>query len=292
MGKMKRTVFDESARDNTHQYLQYIDRLTELAISMFDWKNLPDTVDERYLELILFEFGNCVFFEDKTLGCLALRSVNSGGFDVYGIPIYRRGIGRNGYNSPRLTTKNSVLIYNNYLHTNTFPMVETFAKRLYEIDRIIEVNARAQKTPVLVRASEKQRLTMLQVYKAYDGNEPVVFGDKDLDLNNLTVLSTEAPYVADKLYDLKTQYWHEILTYLGITSMPFQKKERMIQDEMISSQGGNMASRNSRLEARKHACDTINKMFGLNIDVEYRQDVRIFETEDLIKDKESEGENE
>lgn len=103
-----------------------------------------------------------------------------------------------------------------------------FARRLYNLDRIIDINANAQKTPVLVQASEKQRLVLLNVYKEFDGNAPVIFGDKNLDINGLKVFSTNAPYNCDKLYQLKTQVWNEALTYLGISNVNIQKKERLI----------------------------------------------------------------
>ena len=47
---------------NNRTYLQYYNRLKELAISAFDWKNLPDTVDERFLELALFNDGMAMAF--------------------------------------------------------------------------------------------------------------------------------------------------------------------------------------------------------------------------------------
>ena len=150
-----------------------------------------------------------------------------------------------------------------------------FARRLYNLDRIIDVNANAQKTPVLVRASEKQRLTMLNLYKQYDGNEPFIFGDKNLDMNSLTVLKTDAPFIADKIYQLKTQIWNEALTYLGISNITINKKERLITDEVIRAQGGTVASRYSRLETRQEAAEKINEMFGTDIKVEYREDLNI-----------------
>ena len=39
--------------------------------------------------------------------------------------------------------------------------------------------------------------------------------------------------------------------------------------------GGTIASRNSGLATRKQACDEINRMFGLNIDVEFNDDINI-----------------
>lgn len=272
MGRRKHDIFDESMVLNNLTYRQYLNRLTELAISMFEWKNLPDTVDERYLELHLFETGCMVYFQDDILGDLCLDSITNGKLSVYGDPLLRRAY--SGYNNYQklVSYKDSVIIWNNLLHTNSILDVKMFARRLYNIDRIIDVNANAQKTPVLLQGSEKQRLTLLNLYKEYDGNAPFIFGDKNLDINSLKAFSTNAPYVCDKLYQLKTQIWNEALTYLGISNINIQKKERLITDEVTRNQGGTIASRYSRLESRRKAVKKINKMFGTSIEVNYRED--------------------
>lgn len=272
MGRRKHDIFDESMMLNNLTYRQYLNRLTELAISMFEWKNLPKTVDARYLELHLFETGCMVYFKDEVIGDLCLDCIVNGRLDVYGNPLLRRAY--SGYNNYQKLLKynNSVIIWNNYLHSNSILDVEMFARRLYNIDRIIDINANAQKTPVLVIGNEKQRLTLLNLYKEYDGNAPFIFGDKNLDINALKALSTNAPYVCDKLYELKTQIWNEALTYLGISNINIQKKERLITDEVTRNQGGTIASRYSRLETRRQAVEKINEMFGTNIEVNYRED--------------------
>ena len=272
MGR-KKTNFDESLLMNNATYEQYFNRLMELSISMFEWKNLPSTCDVRYLELALFMNGSAVFFQDDVLeDYVALDVVCSGRLDVYGNPVLRRAYSRYNNYQKLLKGNNSVIIWNNFLRTNSVLDVKMFAKRLYNLDRIIDVNANAQKTPVLIKCAETQRLTMLNAYKEYDGNSPVIFGDKALNSNGLDVLSTGAPYVADKLYTLKTQIWNEALTYLGISNINVQKKERLITDEVTRNQGGTIASRYSRLESRREAVRKINDMFGLNIEVNYRED--------------------
>lgn len=271
MGRKRDTQFGESAYMNNRTYMQYYNRLTELALSMFEWKNLPKTVDQRFLEMCLFSDGMCVFFEDEVLGYLGLRCMIGGRLNVYQIPTDRKAYATNGYQK-ELDGTNSVIIFNNYLHTNSMLDVEMFSKRLYNLDRAIDVNANAQKTPVLIQCDESQRLTMKNLYKQYEGNEPFIFGSKGLDANGLKVLQTGAPYVADKLYELKTQIWNEALTYLGISNINVLKKERMITDEVTRNQGGTVASRYSRLESRRQACKQINEMFNLDIWVEYRED--------------------
>lgn len=280
----RKTNFGDSLFQNNNQYGMYLERLTELAISMFEWKNLPDTCDERFLELTLFTNGYAVFFKDEDLSrtglsdsdtgsYLALPVATNGRWNVYNIPTKRRAYASNGYNK-NLDENNSVMIYNNLLHTNSINISMTYAKRLYNLDRIVDVNANAQKTPVLILANEQQRLTMLQVYQKWDGNEPVIFGDRDLDMKLVQALRTDAPYIADKIQALKTELWNEVLTYLGISNISFQKKERMISDEVLRNQGGTIASRYSRLNARRKSADQINKMFGLNIEVDFREDYR------------------
>lgn len=278
----KRSNFDVSLSNNGLTYWQYFNRLLELSVSMFEWHNLPDSVDPRYLEITLFSEGKAVYFKDEVLGDLALRCAASGWLNVYGIPTQRRAYAANGYQK-ELNDENSVIIWNNYIHTNSFLDVLQFAKRLYTLDRIIDVNVNAQKTPVLVLANEQQRLTMLNLYMKYEGNEPYIFGDKNLDINGIKVLKTDAPYLGDQLYRLKTQYWNEALTYLGISNVNIQKKERLISDEAIRSAGGTIASRYSRLNARREAAEQINKMFGTDISVDFRDDFREADDEVMFR---------
>lgn len=281
MKKKKNQSFHNALMANGATYVQYYNRLMELSMSMFEWKNLPDTVDERYLELGLFSSGCMVFFKDDVIGELALNMTYQGGFDIYGEPTKRRAYSRYNQFQTTLDKNNSVIIWNNMLRTNSALDVQMFAYRLYNLDRIVDINANAQKTPVLITCDEKQKLTMKNLYMQYEGNYPVIFGDSNLDIKNLSVLKTDAPFVSDKIYDLKVKIWNEALTYLGISNINTTKKERMITDEVIRNQGGTIASRYSRLESRRRGIKKINKMFGLNITVDYRED---FQSTDINND--------
>lgn len=284
MGATKKdTQFWESAKFNNATFLQYYNRLTELAISMFEWINLPESIDPRFMELVLFSDGYCGFFKDEVLGYLTLRIMIGGHLNVYQIPTMRRAYATNGYQK-ELNEEDSVIIFNNMLHTNSLLEVENFSKRLWNLDRAIDVNANAQKTPILISCDETQRLTMKNVYKNYDGNMPVIYGDKNVRPDSIKVMNTGAPYVADKLYTLKTEIWNEALTYLGISNVNIQKKERMISDEVMRNLGGVIASRYSRLNARQQACEQINKMFGLDIWCNYREDFREADDEIMFDD--------
>lgn len=291
MSKNKKDrMFWESAKLNNATYQQYYNRLTELSTVMFEWKNLPDTVDARFLELTLFARGQAVFFKDEVLGYLALPVATNGKWNVYNVPTGRRAYASNGYNK-NLDENNSVIIFNNYTHTDSKLDVEMFSRRLYNMDRAIDININAQKTPVLIQCTEQQRLTMLNLYKKYEGNEPFIFGDSNLDLKGFQVLNTGAPFVADKIRQEKTQTWNEALTYLGISNTNVTKKERLISDEVLRSQGGTIASRYSRLEMRRQACEAINKMFPeLSISCDYRDDFREADDEVMFTGDSGSGE--
>ena len=258
MSKNKKARW-QSAELNNKTYIDYYNRLMEMALNVFEWKNLPDTIDERFLELALYEHGYCVYFNDEFIGDLALTCTIGGQLDVYRIPVLRRAYAQNGYNK-LLSSKDSVLIFNNYLHTPTSLTIELFARRLYEIERAIDVNVKAQKTPNLILSSEQQRLTMQNLYMLYDGNEPFIFGDKNMDFDGIKSLKTDAPFVADKLQILKHQIWNEALTFCGIENSNADKKERLVSDEVGSNYGNIEAQRNVMLNARRQAVKKINKM--------------------------------
>lgn len=269
-GRRKHTALNQSANLNNASFSYYYYRLMDLAISQFEWSNLPDSVDERFLEKTLFLYGNAVYFNDEVMGDLALQCTLSGGFDVYGIPIRRRAYAINGYQRS-LDKSNSVLIYNNQLHINTEPVIWHFATRLWDLDRTIDINAKAQKTPILLKGSEQQQLSLQNIYEQYDGNKPVIYGDNNMTMEPIQVLKTDAPFVADKVQELRNQIWNEAISFLGISNVAYQKKERMVTDEVMRQMGGTIASRNSRLEARRQAAKNINRMFNRDIEVNFRE---------------------
>lgn len=263
-------IFWDTAKRNKLSYISYFDRLTELAISVFKWENLPETIDWRFMETTLLYNGFSLFFYDEVMGFLALQTMIGGRLDVYRIPIDRVACASNGYQNKK-TSADSVLIFDNLMHNNKCMRLAQYASDLYELDQIIMINVRAQKTPILIIADEKQRLTLKNLYAKYEGNQPFIFGTTGLQSQPLQAINTGAPFIAEQLYQLRSQIWNDALAYIGIANITQQKKERMITDEVARLNGGAIASRLSRLEARRQACEQINRMFGLSVDVDFRE---------------------
>lgn len=287
--------FWQAEIENSFTWIDYFNRLVEIAISIFEWKGLPDTVDVRFLELGLWRDGMMLFFKDEVLEeWHCLRTMVGGTWSVYDIPNDRRAYATNGYQND-LNENNSVLIYNNMLHIPSVAPLVDFAKRLENLDRTIDVNVNAQKTPVLIETDDKTRLTLQNVYKRYEGNAPVIYGDKKYGMEGLfTVLKTDAPFIADKLYELRTNIWNDALTYIGVPNVSFEKKERVIRDEVNRGNGGSVASRFSRLNARRQAAEQMSRLSGFNITVDLREELdtdTIGNPPVAVETKEEEGGN-
>jgi hypothetical protein len=274
-----------AAIENNDTYLMYYNRLRDYALSMFKWEGLPDSINQRFLEVTMFEEGRCVFFEDKQLGFLTLPVTIGSPVNVYNEPTDYRAVAVNGYNK-NLTPDDAVVIYNNYSRTSILPTVRAYAYRLYQVERARDVNVRAQRTPILILADETQRLTMQNAYMKYDGNEPFIFGNKSgFDKDAFKVLKTDAPFVTDKLMMYKHAIWNEAMSFLGINNSKQDKKERLVEAEVSANDEQVIGSRYVWLDARQDACKRINELFGLNVSVDFKLNQQQDTTVDPIQDE-------
>ena len=254
---------------NTLIFHDYYSRLKNIALSVFEWKNLPETCNARFLEKVLFEYGQAVFVEDSEMSFLTVKVTPSDRLNVYNEPIGYTAFST-GYNK-MYSADDCVIIRNNPLNKSTDSTIMLFAEKLATIDLSITVNIKAQKTPILIRCDEKTRRTLLEVYRQYDGNNPVIMGLKGLQDNPLDAIVTGAPFVADKLREEKCAVWNEALEFLGLNTNPSDKKrERLIESEVDANNEQIDIQVETMLAARKEACEQINEKYGLNISVEKR----------------------
>lgn len=260
--------FDETAMLNEATYGDYYKRLRLLALSIFEWENLPDSMSARFLENCLYWYGKAAIVNDDTLGIINLKCTPSEALNIYGDAIEYHCYST-GYDNT-FPLDDMVYVRNNLEAAPTDATIQLFAQRLYEAERTIEVNIKAQKTPVIILCDEKQRLTMKNVYQKFDGNEPVIFGKKGLDLDDIKVLRTDAPFVADKLEEYKRNVWSEALSFLGINNVMTEKKERLVTGEVDANNELIDLSAQTMLLTRQFACEQYNKLWGGNISVRQR----------------------
>lgn len=271
---------------NDSTYLSYMWRLYDLAVSVFEWKNLPKGINERMIERFLLANGMALFVYDEGIkgdpmqrspeGYAIMQMTFSGQFDIYNIPEKRMAYsGNSKHTSMEFDSTDSVICFNDNLGTPTFWTLDLYAKRLWRLERCIDVNIEQQKTPRIVKCSEKQRMTMKNLFAQVDGFMPTVWAEKDLDLTGVEVLDTSSPFVAHDLQVVKHQIWNEALTFLGIENTNTDKKERMVTDEVLGNMGDVEAQRFTRLNCRKQFCEEVNELFGLDIDVDFRSGMYI-----------------
>ena len=259
---------------NNRVFTDYFYRLMLLSKSLFKWNNLPDGLDERFIERYLFSEGECLFFKDEKLGFMVTKMVPNGQYNAYLEPTLVRPFAYNyEYDGATLyNNENCVIIRNNDESIPTLPTIELYAMKLTNLDRTIDVNILNQKPPLIITCTDKQKLSLKNVINQRNENEYAIYGDKGLDVDNMiNVLDLKSPVVFDKLQIQKHDVWNECMTFLGINNANQDKRERLVADEVSANNEQVYASEDVMLKARQTACEQINKMFGLNISVERRK---------------------
>lgn len=252
-------------------FIDYYFRLKLLALSVFEWKGLPNGIDPKYIEKYLLYNGSCMFFQDKKLGWMVTKCTEKGGLNYYDEPVSLRPSATNYINMKSYTPGvDCVYITNNDFCIPTTRTLRMYAARLAEIQRTADVNIIAQKTPVIVKGTDKQRKSLLQVIRSWLGDEPLIFGDKQLDISEMKVLNTAAPVVFDKLTIEKNKMWNECMTFLGINNANTDKRERLVDDEVQANNEQIELSAHVMLKARERAAEEISKLCGCEVTVSLR----------------------
>lgn len=293
-----RALFKDATLVNDATYFDYLERLKKIALSIFEWVNLPSGMDSRWLERCLYYKGQAAMLYDEDMGGFINTSATAAGqINIYGIPT-RINCYSYGYQSTRTyygggptnmkENQGCILVMNNWERIPTANTIELFAMRLYEAERATDTNIKNSKFPLLVLTDDKQRLTMVNMYHQVTGNEPAIFADKNSGLEgSIKVLKTDSPYIADKLMEYKKQIWNEALLFLGVNTIDVEKKERLIAAESSTNNEVTNLNLMSYLAPRKEAARQFNEKFGLTgtdkeIDVRVRSDLY-----NIIKEQDS-----
>lgn len=254
-----------------------------IAMNEWEWTGLPDGIEPRHIERLLFSHGKACFFRDPQMSHMVLECEAGGNVNVYGDPLWYRA---HGYNYQRkIPADNCVIIRNNLLALSTHEFLLHYVNKLTEAERTMDVNVKACKTPVIFACDDKDVLTFKRIFQQVDGNVPAIFADRNLNLDSISAFQTGVKFLCNELMDYKRSVESDLLTFLGQDNTPVDKKERLITDEAESNNQLIASFADLQLEAREKACEEINAMFGLSISVKRREAV-----EKAVEDVESEGE--
>lgn len=271
---------------NFKTYNMYFRRMLSLAENVFEFDNLPKYIDVAFLNKTLLRQGAIAFFKDEVLGLIALPFTYVGKVDVYGRPTTIQVYGQNNY-SRILKEDEYVIMYDNNGRYPLYLDICQIAERLSLCIRTQDINMIHQRTPRIWKTSKDQELSVKRTINEIDSMTEDVVTYDSLDIDDMSVVLAPAPYVTDKIDDHIDKLWSDFYQLIGIASVQETKKERLIRDEMMASQGGTIAARFSRFEPRKNAIEKINEKFSESISVHYydgEPDSRKENDEDVAND--------
>lgn len=241
-------------------------RFCLVALNNFEWINLPEEIKPRYIERCLFYNGSCVFTKTDEFGYIVLPAAMQGELDLYYEPTKWNVIGRSF--TKEVTDENAVLMRNNQFCAASEPDVRWYAMKIADIERAIDVNVNLHKVPWLFKGNSRNMLTLKNIFKQVEQNEPAIYVDENLSDKSFNVFDTNQPYIVDKLYDYKIRKTLEFFEMYGYPTTQTEKAERLTMTESeVKVEFSDSGYVGAMYEYRKQACEEINKMFGLNIDV-------------------------
>lgn len=282
-----RENFGRDAAYDIRQYRFWVRYFETLAISSFEWQGVPDEIPVRAIEYIMLKFGWGAMFTDYDTGkYLFAQAAPSNNVDMYYNPnrimLYApNGMSwerhcsnwvRNGDGPEDMTFEDgdAVMLYDNLLRVPLGEVIRNYARRLAEIDRIVEVNMGAQRTPFIIKGPAGSKMNRKSLIKHLEHNDQYIeVNDAGNFDNSIDVLQTAAPYIAKDLLEDKKKILNEAITFFGIDNTDTEKKERMIDAEATSNNEQIMVCRRSRLEMRRTFCEQVNKKWGLDMTVEW-----------------------
>lgn len=265
----KRATLSDLLNDLTFRTL--FDKYKLVAVNEWEYGNLPEGIEERHIEKLLFSKGFACFFRDPGMSYMVLECSPGGDVNVNGDPLSYRVTGF-GYQR-KLSADDCIIIRNNKLALPTEPFVLHYVNKITEAERTMDVNIKSCKTPVIFACDDKDVLTFKRIFQQVDGNVPAIFADRGLNLDSITSYQTGVKFMGNELMDYKHGVECDLLTFLGQNNVAVDKKERLITDEAEANDQliDNFAE--LQLEARQKAVDEINKKYGLNITVRRRGNV-------------------
>lgn len=127
--------FIDSAILNQQTFFDYLERFRRIALSIFEWVNLPKSMDSRFLERSLYLYGMASLLYDENYGFINTNCASNGNLNIYGLPTslncysYEFNTSRKlytGLNTEESKKDSCILVMNNWEKTPTVRFNGTF----------------------------------------------------------------------------------------------------------------------------------------------------------------------
>ena len=255
--------------DKGYMMQSYIRYYLSRLQSMFEYKNLPETIPAKWLEHYLLTNGNALIIKvDDDL--YAAVGGHGGEPDAYYVPT--KYVVANPYLIDKTFTidDDSVLIYNDTYAQGLLPMLQKYCGQLVENDismQIADVLARA--TINISAADDRTKASAEQYLKQLRVGNLAVLSEKafieGLNIREFKDVSASLIPLIEYHQYIKASLFNE----LGLNSNYNMKRESInsnesqLNDDMLHPLIDNM------LAERKAGIERVNEMFGTNIEVDF-----------------------
>jgi hypothetical protein len=249
-----------SVSDNYYLKNHFYKLLYMMCVNRFIWKGLPSHIDTDFIEKELANVGELAFINHEIYGLQVCYCIGDN-IGMYGKPTRYLCYSPNNKINDYFNAKDIVIIRNNMLSENSHDFINRYASIIAEIQKTKEVNLNGLKTPILVECEDSELLTMKNLYADFEGNAPVIYGRKGINVEGLKVLKLDVPNNLESLQSDKIETINECLNFMGINTTP-RKKERMVSDEARANKDFTSICLAMFLNSRLKAIEEINEKFG------------------------------
>lgn len=276
-------------------FCNYLNDATNKRISSFKWNNLPPTVDSWTMEIMLLYWGNIGMYRSPNNGeflCTALIPFGKDGVNPNGMPIdgylYKLNGRQEHVNlyfkgkSDPITRESSTrkfvdADYNcvwgkeNALGIPYIQNLWVKCKQLALRENILDASIENCRQPLIITCDERDYKTVKKELQDIEDNRTkILCYNGAFSKDSLNVLNTGIkPELITIVREELTRCQNALDKELGFNTTPYEKKERLITDEVNSNIESTLASIDASLEWRRRFCEDCNEAFGLNINVEF-----------------------
>lgn len=264
------------------------------AVTSFEWEGLPDCIDARYLETVLFFNGTVAltrtspkpntlipyvvapYSSEGKLDCynnpnkVRLLTANGQRFTRYANYWLRRTGNQHGTKT-RVMVPNACVCWDSVVRWPLYNTIDLACRRLAEFDVTIDQHVRAERVPYIFTVPEEGRANAEEMFNKIEKGDPAMyFSPAGTQIVTSTVLNTGIDYIGDKLLNDELKLVSQTYTLLGIdNNAAAEKKERVQTAETVANNEQFLMQRRARLRAREEFCEDMRRVFGLDVHVRW-----------------------
>ncbi len=256
---------------NKYRYMkQYVYNKLDSLQCMFDWKNLPKTIPQRNLELMLQSFGR-LFFTKVDDEFYVFNGGLGGEPNVYYEPtIFTVANPALNYSAELEVGIDGVLIRNDALMMGVLPICNRYARMLTENDISLVLKSINYRNENIISASDDRTAESARQYldDLALGKLGIIAEDEFIEGLKVAPVNQSGRNIKDLIeYE---QYlratWNNDL---GLDSNFNMKRERIQDGEAEQNKDALLTFPENMLENRREAIEEINEMYDLDLSVDF-----------------------